>query len=38
LELDLAASSVITFRRRTYAKLAISGRGELFAQIAGLAM
>lgn len=38
LELDLAPSSVITFRRRAYAKLAISGRGELFAQVAGLAM
>ncbi|NLH83065.1 MAG: helix-turn-helix transcriptional regulator [Phyllobacteriaceae bacterium] len=38
LDLDLAASSVITFRRRVYAKLAIGGRGELFAQVAGLAM
>jgi DNA-binding NarL/FixJ family response regulator len=38
LELDVAASSVVTFRRRAYAKLAISGRGELFAQVAGLAM
>ncbi len=38
LELDLAPSSVVTFRRRAYGKLAISGRGELFAQVAGLAM
>lgn len=38
LELGLARSSIITFRRRAYAKLGIGSRGELFAQVAGLAM
>lgn len=38
LELALAPSSIVTFRRRAYAKLGISGRGELFAQVAGLAL
>jgi len=38
LELGIASSSVITFRRRAYAKMAIGSRGELFAQVAGLSI
>ncbi|MDR3468020.1 MAG: helix-turn-helix transcriptional regulator [Xanthobacteraceae bacterium] len=38
LELKVSPATVITFRRRAYAKLAIASRGELFAQCAGLAM
>jgi DNA-binding CsgD family transcriptional regulator len=38
LELKVSPATVITFRRRAYAKLAIASRGELFARCAGLAM
>lgn len=38
MELKVSEETVITFRKRAYAKLAITSRGELFAQCAGLAM
>lgn len=38
LELNVGQETAITFRKRAYAKLSISSRGELFAQCAGLAM
>lgn len=38
MELAVSEETVITFRKRAYAKLAITSRGELFAQCAGLAM
>jgi DNA-binding CsgD family transcriptional regulator len=37
LDLGIAASSVVTFRRRAYAKLGVSGRAELFARALGVA-
>ncbi|MFG1375214.1 helix-turn-helix transcriptional regulator [Xanthobacter oligotrophicus] len=38
LELHISAETVVTFRKRAHGKLAITSRGELFAQCAGLAM
>jgi len=38
LEMKVSRATVVTFRRRAYAKLSIASRGELFANCAGLAM
>lgn len=38
IELEVSPSTVVTFRRRGYAKLGVASRGELFARCAGLSM